>query len=423
MAKRGSIISNIDFSLVAIYLILVVFGLLNIFSTTSMPNLESIDVSLATNYGRQAIFIGVSLLIAFIILLTDANVFNKFSYIIYALICGLLVLVLIIGTEISGAKAWIQIGSFSLQPAEFAKFATALALSTYISTNQLSKIKIKGKILVIAIIFFPVALIMFQPDAGSALVFFSFFIAMFREGLSIKVVIAAFYVIILAILSLLIEERFLYISVGVIAVAAFFLLRKQKRILIYSIVYIIMSVGIIFSVDYVFNNVIKTHQKDRIEILFGLKDDIKGVGYNVHQSKIAIGSGGFTGKGYLEGTQTKFDFVPEQQTDFIFCTVGEEFGFIGAFVVLGLFLTLIVRIIILSERQRSVFSRVYGYCVAGIFFMHVMINICMTIGLLPVIGIPLPFFSYGGSSLIAFTILLFIFVKLDASKYDMLRND
>ncbi|MDR2085095.1 MAG: rod shape-determining protein RodA [Bacteroidales bacterium] len=422
MSKRGSIIKSMDFGIVLIYVVLVALGLLNIFSTTSGPNPENINFSFSTNYGRQALFIGVSFLIASVILLMDANFFNKLSYVIYFLICLLLILVLIIGTEISGAKAWIQIGSFSLQPAEFAKFATALALSKFISENQFSKMNNKNKLIVMAIIFFPVVLIMLQPDAGSALVFFSFFIALFREGLSMNVIFLAFYFLVLIVLSLLVNQFILLGAIFVIAIFAYFLFRKQKRVIPYLITSFILSAICIFSVDYVYDNVLQTHQKDRIEVLLGLKDDIKGVGYNVHQSKIAIGSGGFAGKGYLNGTQTKFDFVPEQQTDFIFCTVGEEFGFLGSMVVLGLFLTLIIRIILLAERQRSSFSRIYGYCVAGIFFLHVAINISMTIGLLPVIGIPLPFFSYGGSSLMAFTILLFIFVKLDANRFNQLGN-
>ncbi|MDL2227571.1 rod shape-determining protein RodA [Odoribacter sp. OttesenSCG-928-L07] len=411
-----------DFVVVIIYVVLVAFGLFNIFSTTSEPFIKNIDFSFATNYGRQAIFIGVSFVVAAIILIMDAEFFSRLSYIIYALIILLLILVLIIGSEISGAKAWIQIGSFSLQPAEFAKFATALALSKYLSANPFPKMNYKNRIITLAIIFLPVALIMLQPDAGSALVFLSFFIALFREGLSIKFVLFVFYLIAITILSLLIDK---FILIGVIVgaiVLLYFFLRKQRNIIAYLSMVLVVSAICIFSVDFVYDRLLQSHQKDRIEVLLGKKTDIQGIGYNVHQSKIAIGSGGFSGKGYLNGTQTKFNFVPEQQTDFIFCTVGEEFGFIGSLFVLGLFLTLIIRIIILAERQRTAFSRIYGYCVAGILFLHVTINISMTIGLLPVIGIPLPFFSYGGSSLIAFTILLFIFVKLDTYRFDLLNN-
>lgn len=422
--KRGFIFRNVDIWLVLIYLFLMIAGLMNIFSSTCDPYMENIKFSLSTNYGRQAIFIGVSLLIAFIILLTDGHFFEQTGYIFYAASCLLLALVVVIGTEISGAKSWIQIGNFSLQPSEFSKFATALAFSKFLSKYDYIKMTPKQKLILYGILAIPVLLIMLEPDAGSALVFLSFIIVLFREGFPLYIILLGFYLIVIVILSLIIDEVILISVIGGILILAYFYFRRhtrRKKALFLRIlaIFLISGFGIIVT-DYVYNNVISPHQKDRIEVLLGIKQDIKGAGYNVHQSKIAIGSGGLFGKGYLKGTQTKFDFVPEQQTDFIFCTVGEEFGFLGTFIVVCMFLALILRVIYLAEHQRTKFSRIYGYCVASIFFMHVTINVGMTIGLLPVIGIPLPFFSYGGSSLMAFTILLFIFIKLDSFKYNLL---
>jgi rod shape determining protein RodA len=422
--KRGFIFRNVDIWLVLIYLFLMIAGLMNIFSSTCDPYMENIKFSLSTNYGRQAIFIGVSLLIAFIILLTDGHFFEQTGYIFYAASCLLLALVVVIGTEISGAKSWIQIGNFSLQPSEFSKFATALAFSKFLSKYDYIKMTPKQKLILYGILAIPVLLIMLEPDAGSALVFLSFIIVLFREGFPLYIILLGFYLIVIVILSLIIDEVILISVIGGILILAYFYFRRhtrRKKALFLRIlaIFLISGFGIIVT-DYAYNNVISPHQKDRIEVLLGIKQDIKGAGYNVHQSKIAIGSGGLFGKGYLKGTQTKFDFVPEQQTDFIFCTVGEEFGFLGTFIVVCMFLALILRVIYLAEHQRTKFSRIYGYCVASIFFMHVTINVGMTIGLLPVIGIPLPFFSYGGSSLMAFTILLFIFIKLDSFKYNLL---
>ncbi len=422
--RRGFIFRNVDIWLVIIYLLLMIAGLMNIFSSTCDPYMENIKFSLSTNYGRQAIFIGVSLLIAFIILLTDGHFFEQTSYIFYIASCLLLALVIVIGTEISGAKSWIQIGSFSLQPSEFSKFATALAFSKFLSKHDYIKMTIKQKLILYGLLVIPIILIMLEPDAGSALVFLSFIIVLFREGFPMYIILLGFYLIVIVILSLIVNEIILIGSIGVVLVIAYFYFRRhtrRRKALLFRILLIFLISGAgVFATDYAYNNVISPHQKDRIEVLLGIKQDLKGAGYNVHQSKIAIGSGGLFGKGYLKGTQTKFDFVPEQQTDFIFCTVGEEFGFLGTFLVVGLFLALILRIIYLAEHQRSKFSRIYGYCVASIFFIHVVINVGMTIGLLPVIGIPLPFFSYGGSSLMAFTTLLFIFIKLDSFKYNLL---
>lgn len=421
MARRGSILSNIDKTTVFIFFILVIMGWLNIFSSTCGPEMTQIHFDIHTNYGRQLIFIAVSIFIAGIILLMDGDLFQRISYLVYGLICFALVLVLLIGDEVSGAKSWIKMGPFSFQPAEFAKFATAMAFSRFLGDHEFSRSPVKYKVIAFALFLIPIGLIMLEPDAGSALVFLSFFIPLFREGLSVWVVLLGLYIIVLSVLTLVVNKYILLGVVFAIVLVVYFFLRHRRGIILYLVLFLVVSAGCAMSVDYVYNNFLEEHHRTRIEVLLGQKDDIKGAGYNVHQSKIAIGSGGFTGKGYLKGTQTKYDFVPEQQTDFIFCTVGEEFGFLGSLVVLGLFLTLLIRLIFMAERQRTTFSRIYGYCVVGIFFFHVAINICMTIGLMPVIGIPLPFFSYGGSSLIGFTILLFIFVKLDAYRYNILH--
>lgn len=421
MSRRGAVFGNVDKWIVAVYFILVAMGWLNIFSSTcGIIEEQTVNFSLSTDYGRQMVFMAVAFLCAFIILLVDGKLFAQTSYVIYVLFCLLLVAVLVVGEEVSGARSWIKVGSFSIQPAEFAKFATALAVSRYLSDHDYSKCSLQNKLLVYLFPLIPIGLIMLEPDAGSALVFFSFLIPLFREGFSGSLIVLGFYLILLVLLSFLIDKYILLGAVLLLLILMVVLLRRTRHIFRYAILIFIVSVATVFSVDYGYEHILQPHQKDRIEILLGMKQDIKGAGYNVHQSKIAIGSGGFAGKGYLKGTQTKFDFVPEQQTDFIFCTVGEEEGFIGSLAVLGLFLFLIIRIIIIAERQRTKFSRIYGYCVAGIFFFHVWINISMTIGLMPVIGIPLPFFSYGGSSLMSFTILLFIFVKLDAYRYDIL---
>ena len=331
-----------------------------------------------------------------------------------------LVAVLLLGKEIAGSKSWFQFGSFAIQPAEFAKFATCLAIAKYLSAIDRKMRSLKTKILAFFIILFPAGLILLQNDTGSALVYFSFILVLFREGLSGSFLILGGIIAILFLLTLWLG--ILYAIGIVLAVCLFFLLfikRNRNNIFILIAVFLITG-GFIFSVDYAFENILEKHQKTRINVLIGKETDIRGAGYNVHQSKIAIGSGGLTGKGFLKGTQTKYNFVPEQSTDFIFCTIGEEWGFAGSFVVVFLFSALLIRLIIMAERQKSKFSRIYGYGVASILFFHFIINIGMTIGIAPVIGIPLPFISYGGSSLWAFTILLFIFIRQDASRRELL---
>lgn len=413
--KSTSTIKHTDKTLLILYVVLVIAGWFNIYSAVYDPEIgPTFDFS--TRYGRQLIYIGFAFLLAIVVLSADIRTWMQFAYLYYALAVLLLVAVLLVGTEISGAKAWIKIGPMSIQPAEFAKFATCLAFAKYASRPDLNMRVIGNQIKASLWFIFPVALIMLQPDAGSALVFAAFIFVLYREGMSGNVLVCGLIAIILFILALLINQYLLIGLVGLVFAVLIFLNKKNiKKIVICVGIFLACSV-FIKGVDFAFNK-LSDHQRSRINVLLGIDADIKGAGYNVNQSKIAIGSGGFTGKGYLDGTQTKFNFVPEQSTDFIFCTIGEEWGWIGTSVLLGLFLTLLIRIIQLSEKQKNDYARIYGYSVACVLFMHVFINIGMTIGLLPVIGIPLPFFSYGGSSLWAFTLLLFVFIKMDTTRH------
>ena len=474
MAQRNKLWANIDWVAVMLAFGLMILGWINIYAAVYNEEHSSIfDVT--QRYGKQLIWIGAAVLLGMVILITDSNFYVFFSWPIYGLVILLLILVLIAGVEINGSKSWFVIGGdFRLQPAEFAKFATALALAKLLSSYNFKIQKTPSVLLIAAIIGLPPALIMLQPDTGSAIVFVVFFLVLYREGMSGIILFFGFLTILLFLLSLLTENVLLLILLFTGSILAFYVLNPRMKLafsalglgigltlllqginlisgttidiewivlagtVISMIVFIIYSlkvrmrrafviIGIFFasvlftySVDFVFENILQAHHRARINELLGLQSDPLGAGYNVNQSKIAIGSGGFAGKGFLNGTQTKFNFVPEQSTDFIFCTVGEEWGFLGSLVVIGLFLALLVRIINLAERQRSLFSRVYGYSVASILFFHFAVNIGMTIGLMPVIGIPLPFFSYGGSSLWAFTVLLFVFLRLDASRLDRL---
>jgi rod shape determining protein RodA len=323
--------------------------------------------------------------------------------------------------NVKGSYGWIDIGSYKLQPAEFAKFATNMALAKFLSTLDTRMQDFKTKLISLVIIGIPAIIILLQNDTGSALVFGAFVLVLYREGLSGNVLLLGLVSGALFVLSLLLPQTTLFIVIGIIALLFLMVVRRNKKNILIIATGAIVAMGIVFSVDYFYNSVLQEHQRVRIDVLLGKEVDLKGAGYNVNQSKIAIGSGGFFGKGFLQGTQTKYDFVPEQSTDFIFCTVGEEWGFIGSVVVIGLFVALLTRLIYVAERQRSAYSRIYGYGVACILFVHLLINIGMTIGLAPVIGIPLPFFSYGGSSLWSFTILLFIFIRLDAYRFQILR--
>ena len=423
MNERNSIIGKIDWVTVLIYLALVIIGWFSIFSAKFDETHPSI-FDLSQVYGKQLIWIGASLLVGFIILLIDAKFFNAFSLWIYIAVLFSLFAVLVYGKATKGATSWIDLGAgIKFQPSEFAKMATALAVAGYLDRLDVDLQKRKDQIVTAALVLIPMAFVLLQNDTGSAIVFVSFIFVLYREGFPGTgwVMVAGVVAILLFVFTLLWNQKVMYIILGSLLVLSlvYYILTKKRGIVKMLAVFAVMFT-FVFSVDYAFNKVLQEHQRNRILVLLGQLDDPKGVGYNVHQSKIAIGSGGFTGKGFLQGTQTKYDFVPEQHTDFIFCTVGEEGGFLGTSGVVLLYIGLLVRLIILAERQRSTFSRVYGYAIAGILFVHVAINIGMTIGLVPVIGIPLPFLSYGGSSMLAFTIMLAIFVKQDANRLNIL---
>jgi rod shape determining protein RodA len=452
---------------------MIVMGWFNIYAAVYNEERSGM-LDLSQRYGKQFIWIVASIVIAVFVVIIDNRFYLFFAWIIYGIIMLLLILVLIFGNEINGAKSWFEFGGISLQPSEFAKFGTALALASYLSTKRQDLSRLKVMIPASAIILFPALLTALQPDLGSTIVYFALFIVLFREGMSPYIFVSGLLMVILFFLTLLMNN--LYLTVTLIAIAFLLVLFETRKLklciigtgififiagliyvldhyvfknignemvifislilsgvayayYIYSkkaaavlIIYLFLIGSILFvnSVDYTFKNILKPHQKERVDILLGFKSDPHGTGYNVNQSIISIGSGGFAGKGYLQGTQTKFKFVPAQSTDFVFCTVGEEWGFLGSFAVIGMYLFLLLRLVFLAERQRSVFSRIYGYGVVSILFIHFFINIGMAIGLVPVIGIPLPFFSYGGSSLWGFTILLFIFLRLDASRTEYL---
>ncbi len=423
MNERNSIIGKIDWVTVLLYLALVVIGWFSIFSAKYDETHPSIfDVTQV--YGKQLIWIGASLLIGFVILLVDAKFFNAFSLWIYFFFLASLFVVLVYGKATKGATSWIDLGAgVKFQPSEFAKMATALALAGYLGRLDVDLQKRKNQIVAALLVLAPMALVLLQNDTGSAIVFVSFIFVLYREGFpgTGLVMVGGVTAILLFVLTLVWSQTVMYIILGSLLVLTltYYLITKKKGIVKMLAVFACMFV-FVFSVDYAFNKVLQEHQRNRILVLLGQLDDPQGVGYNVHQSKIAIGSGGFSGKGFLQGTQTKYDFVPEQHTDFIFCTVGEEGGFLGTALVVLLYVALLVKIILMAERQRSTFSRVYGYGIAGILFVHVAINIGMAIGLVPVIGIPLPFLSYGGSSMLAFTIMLAIFVKQDANRLNIL---
>ncbi|TKC05588.1 rod shape-determining protein RodA [Pedobacter polaris] len=405
---------NVDWVTILIYVALCAIGFMNIYATEYNPDI-AIPLSKA-KYIKQLTFIGSGLLIGFVILLLDAKFFSVFAPIIYGTTVFLLLIVLVVGRNVGGNQAWIAIGSFRLQPSEFAKFGTALLLARYISSFNVKLTTLKPILICAAIIVLPMCLIMLQPDAGSMLVFLSFMFPLYREGLSGNLLIIFWGMVLLFILNLYFAPSILISSILILgALFIYYNRKKQQKIISISIITII-AIGYLFVAKFLFNNVLQQHQRTRIELILGLTKDNKGAGYNVIQSQTAIGAGQVTGRGFLQGTQTKFKFVPEQSTDFIFSTVGEEWGFVGCFVVIALFIFLLLRIINIAERQRSSFSRVYGYCIACIIFFHVFINIGMAIGIMPVIGIPLPFISYGGSSLWSFTILLFIFLKLDSNR-------
>lgn len=418
MKEQKGIFRHIDRTLVLLYLTLVLMGWVSIYAAV-YNNEHSSILDLSQSYGKQLLWIGTSLVLALLIMLTDAKFFNAFAYPIYIGTILLLVIVLFAGKEIAGSKSWFQIGEFRIQPAEFAKFATNLALAHFLSALDFDSRKRKSQIIPLIILAVPSLLILLQNDTGSAIVYAALALVLYRQGMPGSILLIGVATAILAIMVLMFDHFIVIVVIAALLVGFIFFIRRTWQNILKVVGIFIVASLFVLSVDYAFQNVLELHQKTRINVLLGKQIDLKGAGYNVNQSKIAIGSGGFWGKGFLKGTQTKFNFVPEQSTDFIFCTVGEEWGFVGSTVVMLLFLALIVRIIMMAERQRSDFSRIYGYGVASILFFHFFVNVGMTIGLMPVIGIPLPFFSYGGSSLWAFTILLFIFIKMDSNRLQL----
>lgn len=427
MNRDKLLTTNIDWITVAIYAAIVIWGWLNIYAVTYDPEASSsifnLDINAGpVNAGRQLLYIVGAVLIIVVILIIDMRFYETFAYIIYGVILFLLLLVPIIGKEVGGNKAWLGIGTFGVQPSEFAKFATALAVAKFIGSVGFKMDNMRNQVVLFAMIGVPMALILLQKDTGTALVFTAFTVVFFREGMAPFLILAGIAAGIIFVLTLLVNEYYLFASIGIILLAAILLGKKKAKRIVTLCAIAIALCSVIVSVDYVITNVLKPHQQNRVKALINPDADPKGFGWNVTQSKIAIGSGGFFGKGFLEGTQTKFNFVPEQSTDFIFCTIGEEHGWLGSLFILALFVSLQLRVIYLAERQKNRFARVYGYSVACIFFFHFAVNIGMTIGLFPVIGIPLPFFSYGGSGLWGFTILLFILLKLDVHRMQVLQR-
>ncbi|AOM78109.1 rod shape-determining protein RodA [Pedobacter steynii] len=406
---------NVDWITILLYVALCTIGVVNIFASIYNGSVAT-EFNLATNYGKQLMYIVTGLILGFSILLLDAKFFSVFSPIVYGLTLLLLVAVLVVGRKVAGNQAWIPLGSFRLQPSELAKFGTALLVARYVGTFNPKLRDVKSIFFAGVIIGIPMFLIMMQPDTGSALVFLSFMFPLYREGLSGYFLLIFLGMIVLFIADFLVPMTILVPLILAIGGLFIYQNRRKQKIMFSSIIVTVVAILYLFTVRLAYEKVLEPHQRTRIEIMLGLKTDPKGAGYNVIQSKIAIGSGQLTGRGFLEGTQTKYGYVPEQSTDFIFSTIGEEWGFAGCFTVIALYIFMLLRIINLAERQRSTFSRVYGYCVASIIFFHVFINIGMTIGIIPVIGIPLPFISYGGSSLWSFTVLLFIFLKLDSNR-------
>jgi rod shape determining protein RodA len=422
--KRDDDISvKLDWTTILLFVALVTLGWLNIFAAIYDETADQTIWDLSLSSGRQLMFIAAAAVIVIMIIIIDMRFYETFAYLFYGLILVLLFLIPFIGKEVGGNKAWIGIGSFGVQPSEFAKFITALAVAKYIGSVGFRMDNLRNQAVLFALIGVPIILIQLQKDTGTALVFTSFVLVFYREGMSPFLLIVGVCAATIFVLTLLIPNPlYLHAAIAIILILLIsFGKKKFKRIAILVIGALLIS-GVIVSVDYVVNNVLKPHQQNRVKVLVNPDIDPLGVGWNVTQSKIAIGSGGLNGKGFLRGTQTKFDFVPKQSTDFIFCTIGEEFGWIGSLVVIGLFVALLLRVIFLAERQKSRFARAYGYSVACILFFHFAINIGMTVGLFPVIGIPLPFFSYGGSSLWGFTILLFVLLKLDAHRSQVLQR-
>lgn len=466
--KAQQIISNIDKPILFVYLSMVFMGWLNIYAAV-YSDVHNFIFDINMQYGKQLIWIIFAFCIGASLLLIDSKFFPVFTYPIYVVTVVMLIGALLFGREVNGARAWFEFGGLRLQPGEFAKVATCLVMAKILSRFNANVKSFKTLALIGGLLGLPGIIILLQNDTGSMLMYVAYIILLYRLGLSpiypvlgavsiVLFIMSMFYApiyvaygilisgfavyyyiyrdirnfltallifVISLIISFLLVYLFLPLNIDnivlggcIIASLPFLLIsyRYKLKQVFFIVSVVIASIAFVYSVEYIFSNVLEKHQRTRINVLLGLESDLKGAEYNVNQSKIAIGSGGFTGKGFLQGTQTKFNFVPEQSTDFIFCTVGEEWGFLGSTTVIGLFVFLLVRIIIVAEKQRSLFSKMYGYGVASLMFFHFVINIGMTIGMVPVIGIPLPFFSYGGSSLWSFTILLFIFLRLDLDR-------
>ncbi len=412
-----SILQNLDWPTVLLYFLLVALGWMNIYAVVYSPDNVVNILSFDINSGKQLLWIGTSAVLIIMMLAVDYKIYEHLAYPIYGLIILLLLFTLAVANPIAGSRSWLDLGGgIRLQPAELAKFATALAASKFLSSVNLRQQKMKDQFILALITLLPPAIIILQNETGTALVFGAFILAYFREGMSPLILIIGASAAAIFILTLLVPKLYLIIGIILLMGAAIWLDYRLRQRLKSMAALLVLIVGMIFSVDYFINDVLQPHQQNRIKALISPEADPLGYGWNVTQSKIAIGSGGFWGKGFLEGTQTKFDFVPEQSTDFIFCTIGEEHGWIGSTVLIVLFLLLMTRIVKIAERQKSVFARTYGYCVASIIFFHFLVNIGMTIGLAPVVGIPLPFFSYGGSSLWSFTVLLFILLAIDSNR-------
>ena len=411
-----------DLVAVGLLILLMLIGWVNIYAAEFDPDNITSIFSLSNSSGKQLLWICTTLVLGIFVYVLDFKFFDSFGYIIYFIIIGLLIAVLFFGKEVSGARSWFEIGTFRLQPSEFAKYATLLALAKYLS--ELKQKALQNKELFIAGIIFaiPMALTILQRDAGTAMVYTSLILVLFREGMTPLVLVFLVTLIALFLLTLIIPKIAMIIAISVIALLIIGLMEKTPRMIVWAFIGATMAIGLVVSVDFAMNEVFRPHQRKRIMSLLNPNADPLDVGWNVTQSKIAIGSGGFDGKGFLNGTQTKFDFVPEQTTDFIFCTVGEEHGWIGTVAVIIVFGLLFIRLVNIAERQKSNFSRIFGYGVVAVLFFHMMINISMTIGLFPVIGIPLPFFSYGGSSLWSFSLMVFTFLKLDAHRMQVLQH-
>ena len=426
MRREDVIGRDIDWTTVFIYIALVSLGWLNIYAAGYDEEINNSVFNFSgilSSAQRQLIFIGACIILIIGIMVVDLRFFDAVAYLIYGVVLFVLTLVPFIGKEVGGNKSWIEIGSFGLQPSEFAKFATALAVAKIIGSVNFRMDNLRNQAILFLIIGMPIGLVLLQKDYGTALVFMVFLLVFFREGMSPFLLILGTSMAVIFILTLLVPNQwYLHLAIGGLAfLLMVFGKRRLKRILVTALTAIVIM-GVIESVDYMVTHVLKPHHQNRVKALINPGADPRGYGWNVTQSKIAIGSGGFSGKGFLKGTQTKFDFVPKQDTDFIFCTIGEEHGWAGSFVVIVIFTILLLRLIFLAERQKQRFARVFGYSVVSLFFFHFAVNIGMTIGLFPVIGIPLPFFSYGGSSLIGFTVLLFILIKLDSHRSQVLQR-